>query len=220
MWSGWLQKLFILSITLCQRSWAPISCSWINKCWVKGNKAQPSHCISVPASPSSVIYNPGSPGSFLILPEIHCSYSNPAWSSKTAGSSFLPEIKHFIISQNIACKDQIIMLTISNIFKPIQKSEIWIPLPSAVCKRRLSIRNWPSGAPREPREPWEPWEPREPREPQTMNCNFAKLLSFFMNYVFVWVFQYDFRPPKHVLHLVWSVLGISTAIKTALKVAL
>ena len=26
-------------------------------------------------------------------------------------------------------------------------------------------------------------------------------------------------PPKHVLHLVWSVLGISTAIKTALKVA-
>ena len=25
--------------------------------------------------------------------------------------------------------------------------------------------------------------------------------------------------PKHVLHLVWSVLGISTAIKTALKVA-
>ena len=34
------------------------------------------------------------------------------------------------------------------------------------------------------------------------------------------MFQYDFRPPKHVLHLVWSVLGISTAIKTALKVAL
>ena len=28
------------------------------------------------------------------------------------------------------------------------------------------------------------------------------------------------EPPKHVLHLVWSVLGISTAIKTALKVAL
>ena len=27
-------------------------------------------------------------------------------------------------------------------------------------------------------------------------------------------------PQKHVLHLVWSVLGISTAIKTALKVAL
>ena len=26
-------------------------------------------------------------------------------------------------------------------------------------------------------------------------------------------------PPKHVLHSVWSVLGISTAIKTALKVA-
>ena len=26
-------------------------------------------------------------------------------------------------------------------------------------------------------------------------------------------------PAKHVLHLVWSVLGISTAIKTALKVA-
>ena len=32
--------------------------------------------------------------------------------------------------------------------------------------------------------------------------------------------KYDFGPPKHVLHLVWSVLGISTAIKTALKVAL
>ena len=34
------------------------------------------------------------------------------------------------------------------------------------------------------------------------------------------MFQYDFGPPKHVLHLVWSVLGISTAIKTALKVAI
>ena len=34
------------------------------------------------------------------------------------------------------------------------------------------------------------------------------------------MFQYDFGLPKHVLHLVWSVLGISTAIKTALKVAL
>ena len=34
------------------------------------------------------------------------------------------------------------------------------------------------------------------------------------------MFQYDFGPPKHGLHLVWSVLGISTAIKTALKVAL
>ena len=34
------------------------------------------------------------------------------------------------------------------------------------------------------------------------------------------MFQYDFGPPKHVLHLVWSVLGISTANKTALKVAL
>ena len=37
-------------------------------------------------------------------------------------------------------------------------------------------------------------------------------------------FQKPYRiilgPPKHVLHLVWSVLGISTAIKTALKVAL
>ena len=32
--------------------------------------------------------------------------------------------------------------------------------------------------------------------------------------------QYDFGPQKHVLHLVWSVFGISTAIKTALKVAL
>ena len=34
------------------------------------------------------------------------------------------------------------------------------------------------------------------------------------------MFQYDFGPPKHVLHLVWSVLGIYTAIKTASKVAL
>ena len=37
-------------------------------------------------------------------------------------------------------------------------------------------------------------------------------------------FQKPYRiilgPPKHVLHLVWSVLGIYTAIKTALKVAL
>ena len=37
---------------------------------------------------------------------------------------------------------------------------------------------------------------------------------------FVGVFQYDFGPSKHVLHLVWSVLGMSTAIKTALEVAL
>ena len=39
----------------------------------------------------------------------------------------------------------------------------------------------------------------------------------------VFFFQKPYRiilgPPKHVLHLVWSVLGISTAIKTALKVA-
>ena len=34
------------------------------------------------------------------------------------------------------------------------------------------------------------------------------------------MFQYDFGPTKHVLHLVWSVLGICTDIKTALKVAL
>ena len=47
-----------------------------------------------------------------------------------------------------------------------------------------------------------------------------ELLGFFINQVFVGVFQYDFGPPKHVLHLVWSVLGIYTAIKTALKVAL
>ena len=32
--------------------------------------------------------------------------------------------------------------------------------------------------------------------------------------------EYILGPPKHVLHLVCSVLGISTAIKTALKVAL
>ena len=47
-----------------------------------------------------------------------------------------------------------------------------------------------------------------------------ELLGFFINHVFVGVFQYDFGPPKHVLHLVWSVLSIYTAIKTALKVAL
>ena len=34
------------------------------------------------------------------------------------------------------------------------------------------------------------------------------------------MFQYDFGPPKHALHLVWSVLGTSTAIKTALKMEL
>ena len=34
------------------------------------------------------------------------------------------------------------------------------------------------------------------------------------------MFPYNFGPQKQVLHLVWSVLGISTAIKTALKVAL
>ena len=39
----------------------------------------------------------------------------------------------------------------------------------------------------------------------------------------VFFFQKPYRiilgPPKHVLHLVWSVLGIYTAIITALKVA-
>ena len=39
--------------------------------------------------------------------------------------------------------------------------------------------------------------------------NLKELLGFFKNHVFVGVFQYDFGPPKHVLHLVWSVLGIS-----------
>ena len=33
-------------------------------------------------------------------------------------------------------------------------------------------------------------------------------------------FRINLGPPKHVLHLVWSVLGIYTAIKTASKVAL
>ena len=34
------------------------------------------------------------------------------------------------------------------------------------------------------------------------------------------IYRITLEPPKHVLHLVWSVLFISTAIKTALKVAL
>ena len=33
------------------------------------------------------------------------------------------------------------------------------------------------------------------------------------------VFQYVPGPPKHVLHLVWSAYFISTAVRTALKVA-
>ena len=49
----------------------------------------------------------------------------------------------------------------------------------------------------------------------------SKMPNFYFGKVF---FQLACRiilgPPKHVLHLVWSVLGISTAIKTALKVAL
>ena len=55
--------------------------------------------------------------------------------------------------------------------------------------------------------------------PKTLQTNFqlTPLVSIFS-------FQKPYRiilgPPKHVLHLVWSVLGISTAIKTALKVAL
>ena len=46
-----------------------------------------------------------------------------------------------------------------------------------------------------------------------------RLWSFFLHHVFVGVFQYVPGPPKHVLHLVWSVYVISTAIGTALKVA-
>merc|ERR1712032_1281856 len=43
---------------------------------------------------------------------------------------------------------------------------------------------------------------------------------FFKKVFFQKPYRIILGPPKHVLHLVWSVLGISTAIKTALKVAL
>ena len=49
-----------------------------------------------------------------------------------------------------------------------------------------------------------------------MYAKSAYIVFFFKNYIY----RIILGPPKHVLHLVWSVLGISTAIKTALKVAL
>ena len=49
--------------------------------------------------------------------------------------------------------------------------------------------------------------------------NVKRLQSFFINHVFVGVFQYVPWPPKHVLHLVWSAYVISTALRTASKVA-
>ena len=49
--------------------------------------------------------------------------------------------------------------------------------------------------------------------------NVKRLQSFFINHVFVGVFQYVPGPPKHVLHLVWSAYVISTAVRTASKVA-
>ena len=42
---------------------------------------------------------------------------------------------------------------------------------------------------------------------------------FFKKVFFQKPYRIILGPPKHVLHLVWSVLGIYTAIKTALKVA-
>ena len=49
--------------------------------------------------------------------------------------------------------------------------------------------------------------------------NVKRLRSYFLNHVFVGVFQYVPGPPKHVLHLVWSAYVISTAVRTASKVA-
>ena len=46
-----------------------------------------------------------------------------------------------------------------------------------------------------------------------------RLWSYFLHHVFVGVFQYVPGPPKHVLHLVWSAYVISTAVRTASKVA-
>ena len=47
-----------------------------------------------------------------------------------------------------------------------------------------------------------------------------RLWSYFLHHVFVGVFQYVPGPPKYVLHLVWSAFVLSTAIRTALKVAI
>ena len=49
--------------------------------------------------------------------------------------------------------------------------------------------------------------------------NVKRLQNFFINHVFFGVFQYVPGPPKHVLHLVWSAYVISTAVRTASKVA-
>ena len=46
-----------------------------------------------------------------------------------------------------------------------------------------------------------------------------RLWSYFLHHVFVGVFQCVPGPPKHVLHLVWSAYVISTAVRTASKVA-
>ena len=51
----------------------------------------------------------------------------------------------------------------------------------------------------------------------------GKKTQLFLQKMFFFLLQKSYRiilgPPKHVLYLVWSVLCISTAIKTALKVA-
>ena len=44
-------------------------------------------------------------------------------------------------------------------------------------------------------------------------------LLFWKKYFLQWACRIILGPPKHVLHLVWSVPDISTAIRTALKVA-
>ena len=49
--------------------------------------------------------------------------------------------------------------------------------------------------------------------------NVKRLRSYLLNHVLVGVFQYVPGPPKHVLHLVWSDNVISTAVRTASKVA-
>ena len=46
----------------------------------------------------------------------------------------------------------------------------------------------------------------------TIRLNVKKLRSYFLNHDFVGVFQYVLGPPKHVLHLVWNVYVISTAV--------
>ena len=137
MWSGWLKRLFFFLITLCQRSWAPqlLLNQLMLSIWHQGT-ARPLNICTCKTSPSSVIFNQMSPGFSLTNPSMKLKDSRlfiPTWNQTL---HHIPE-----------CYAH----TITNILKQIQKSEIWISLPSATqvtLAIHLQLTLWgSSGAP-------------------------------------------------------------------------